>query len=159
MEFTIGFSSPKDFRIGSSAIKSILKTPYSHVYIKVLDDCTGNYIVYEAAYGYFHCLEYNNFKDHNIVDKEFTYNISQSEYTQILKYSQNLLQKKYGYMAIIGIYLKDKLGIKGIGDDDDKRIICSEYAYNVLRILGMLDKVENADYITPLDVRNLVDKL
>jgi len=158
MKITIGFSSPKDFKIGSYGIKKILNTPYSHVYIKVLDDCTGNYIVYEAAYGYFHCLEYDNFKAHNNIDKEYTYNITQDEYTQIMKYSQKLLQKKYGYMTVIGIYLKGKFGLKGFGDDDDKTIICSEYAYNVLKALGMLDKIENADYITPLDVRNLVDK-
>lgn len=158
----IGFSTVKGFKIGSELIKLYQGfTCYSHVYVRLFDEEVKKWIVYEASYGDLHSIEFENLKEDNKICEEFEFDITEEQYIKIKDFCIQSLQKKYGFMTIVGILTKSLFGIK-LGNDGDKTYICSEFGTRILEIVGLLRYsmlAKTPDYMTPLDLYNITKHL
>lgn len=162
MKLVVGFSNPKDIKIASEVIKIYQgNTPYSHVYIRLYDNEINKWIVYEASYGYLHAISFDNFKEHNNIFHEFDFDIDIDQYLKVKDFCIDSLQKRYGFLTILGILTKRYLGIK-LGKDGDKTYICSEFGTRILEVTGVLDYKKlskTPDYMTPLDLYKITEKI
>lgn len=141
---------PKYPTIASRSIRWRLGTPYSHVaiavYIRRLDD----YRVYQASNGDINTVLLENFLKHNHVIKSCTDSMNEESYTKTIRYMERQTGKKYGVMTALAATFEFARKM-GIGNDDDTRFICSEYAFRTRQQYKELCPKHNvdSDYVEP----------
>jgi len=156
----IGFSCPKKQKLTSVLIKTIEKTTFSHVYIKLYDPRIDSWIVYEASGLTTHCslAEDFYFKNNKIYEKELK-TTPQEKKLVLTKVYKNL-NKPYGIKQLLGLGLV-RLGslfgikIKNPFKDGNKTYVCSEYVGEVLITLGY--EIEDLDDLTPKGIYELLN--
>lgn len=151
----IGFSYPKEFKIGAYAIKSWMGTEYSHVYLR-FESSTPKVPsnVYHAAHGMVHFREFERFKETNIVIKEYCIEVSDQDRLDTLIDCMFLSGEVYGYSELVKILVTDiahSLGCK-IQTYNGKGYICSELVGDLLvsRLKLQFDKPMHL--LKPLDI-------
>lgn len=154
MRISIGLSY-KTKSFFSWLIRLYQKTKYSHTYIRI-ETRTFDLILDATSRGvslknYKDFTKNNNIIEEKILDQQF---LNEDDFASIVI---PLLGKKYGYITILGILLKN-FGIKGIGKDGNKSFICSELVARVLEKYIGID-TGTFDYITPKDIELLLELL
>lgn len=151
----IGFSYPKEFKIGAYAIKRWMGTEYSHVYLRFESsnpEVPSN--LYHAANGMVHFREFENFKKDNLIIKEYCVELSEQDRLETLIDCMYLSGEAYGYSELAKILLTDIahfLGIK-VETFNGKGYICSELVGTLLidRLKLKFDKPTHL--LKPLDI-------
>ena len=127
MKLTIGFSSPKKFKIGAKLIQLWMNKPYSHVYLK-FDHNSGRKSVYHAAHGMVHFIAYENFLKQNITIKEYEIEITQEQRAKLLDHCLDIAGDPYSVMELVQIAAVDLCNSLKIDiiPEDKHGYICSE---------------------------------
>ena len=156
----VGFSRPKKCGISSFLIRKWIGEEYSHVFIRFnlgIGDQKSD-VVFHAAHGMVHFKSFKNFKDENVVVKEYLVAVSDEELSAISDHCIDLAGDKYGYVELIKIALSDmsySLFKRQITFKNSRGYICSELVGEVLSSLGMkFDKPLNL-----LSPKNIEDAL
>lgn len=136
----IGFSYPKEFKIGAAAISYWLSSPYSHVYLRFESSKIPS-SVYHAAHGMVHFRSLENFAKENNIIKEYEIEISEEDRLKTLIKCMNLSGEKYGTKELLKIFISDlafAICGKVLVFKDSKGYICSELVGELCRdILGI----------------------
>lgn len=151
----VGFSYPKSFKPAAFVIKTWMGTKYSHVYLRFESSnpkVPSN--VYHAANGMVHFIEFENFKENNLIIKEYCIELSEEDRLDTLIDCMYKSAVKYGYSELFKIFLTDiahSLGIE-ISTYDGKGYICSELVGKLLidRLKLKFDKPTHL--LKPLDI-------
>lgn len=124
----IGFSYPKEFKIGAAGIAMWMNRPYSHVYVRFENNKIPS-TVYHAAHGMVHFREFENFKLENNIVKEYCIEISEETRKKLLIECVCLAGEKYGYSELCKIFTSDIIFActkKTVIFNNGKGYICSE---------------------------------
>lgn len=124
----IGFSYPKEFKIGAAGIAMWMNRNYSHVYLR-FESAKLPSNIYHAAHGMVHFREFENFKTENNVIKEYEIEVDSTKRTDILRCAMYLAGEKYGYVELGQIVYSDiiwNLFKKEIHFKNARGYICSE---------------------------------
>lgn len=148
MKILIGFSRPRKFNIISWLIRAYMGfTPYSHTYIRFYMPGIQRWVIYEASHGDVHFEEFTNWTSRSQVIEEYDLVLDERHWHEVLQFCIDNSNKLYGFLTLIGILLKKKLGFDG-----NKSFICSELVAKAIQI-------PNADdFITPAMVKEYVIK-
>lgn len=156
MQIIVGFSRAKSaFKFGSTAIQLAEKRKFGHAYIRYHSEEKQTDIVAQASHGFVNEMNFDIFKDTNIVVKEYKLECSQATFDVIMKFIGSKLGTKYSQMQIILIAIKKVLRFEVKQYNQDKYFICSEFAAIICHILGM-DVPKELDYFTPSDLDTLL---
>ena len=149
MKLKILFSNPKQFKLHNVLIRWFDRADYGHVAIEIVDTRTRQDMVYEISYGEGHWIDRAHWDERNNLVKEYTLDIGEFEYKEIVKLCNLSTQKGYGYLGVLGIAIRYVFGInRNIFADDDKTLICSEFVAIILWSIGIL-YCDNFELMTP----------
>lgn len=154
MRISIGLST-RAKSIFSWLIRLYQKTKYSHTYIRI--EMKSFDLVLDATAHGVTIRNYKDFKKKNKIIEEKVLDQQFISPDDLANTAVPFLGKKYGYLTLLGILLKD-LGIKNIGNDGTKSFICSELVARVLEKYIGID-TGSFDYITPKDIEILMELL
>lgn len=135
----IGFSSPKQFKIGAEAIKYWCNKPYSHVSVSWRSDKIDRVLVYHAAHGSVHFNSAQRFCDENKIVKSYDLDITEDQYIKLVAKCVDLAGIEYSKFELLKIFIKDigeRLGCNIQGFQNSKGYICSELLGELLLDLG-----------------------
>ena len=155
----IGFSrSRSPWRIGSKLIQIAEKRPFSHAYFRYTCSLSGKEIVNQASHGYINEMEYEIFKEDNIVVEEYQLTCTDCEYKELLEFLRSNLGRKYSQKQIFVIGCMKVLGIKkNVYVDGDKMDICSEWVAKGAKLISYITQLPAIlDTYTPSDLREYV---
>lgn len=142
----VGLSRPRGFAPLSYLIRLFLGTSYSHTYVEIDE------VIYHATGRGVVKADKNKFLKKNKVVKEYEFNVDKVE---VLLICLLYVGKKYGYLTLLGILLKEMFGIK-IGNDDNKTFICSEFVGMILEIVFDVE-LGDQNYFTPKDIEEKIE--
>lgn len=154
----IGFSYPKEFKIGAWLISKWIGRPYSHTYI-YWEDNQGREIVFQAAHGTVHMIMLDNFLIENIIIEEYSLNITDEGYQHLRDYCYFNSGFRYSYLDLIYVVIYDlslKLGIKFLPKNPDG-FICSELVSVALALVFGFKLPKPSYLMTPADVEKLLE--
>lgn len=150
---SVGFSRGAKPSIVGRAIMRVMRTPYSHTYIRLHDSDE----VFEAEFVGVRTMPYTEWLQDSIVVEEVEIEITDERYKKLLKFIDESEGKRYAVIQLLMI-LWHKLGGKVIYDNSDSMYICSELVARALAdILGIKD--DELDLITPRVIYQLVKAL
>ena len=158
-KITIGLSAHTPFNLFSSVIKFLLKTPYSHAYIKFYDERIDRTLVYQASGLTVNLMNIETFNSDENVFKEYTIEIPEDIYYKSLTFCYDQLGKPYDMKMIVNIFFYILFSIKLFRGDGTKAYVCSELVGYVLKMIGILPAEYNLDFYTPRDVFVTMEKL
>jgi len=160
MKMYIGFSRPIKNKWLSSIIMETEKRNYSHVFIKLLDQETGQWMIYQASQGFVNYQSFDKFLEKNVVQEEYELVLTNETYKNIKSYCNTLLGRRYGYLQIVNITIQKILKTKNVKYfmDYDKTFICSELGYNVIRLTYPVVLVDQ-DNVTPSDLNKHISSI
>lgn len=144
----IGMSYRKGFAPLSSLIRWWMNVSYSHTYVQIDE------MVYHATSKGVHCISREEFEKNNKTVKEYDFKDVDNNLVKMICLLH--MNKSYGYISLLGIFLRDLFGIKLLGADDNRTFICSEL---VGTIMEAVFKVELGDqnYFTPRDIEEKIE--
>lgn len=154
MIITIGFSKPsnKFFPIFSWAVRAVLKTPYSHVYMKFHSDSLSRDIIYEAVGKGVRFVGLKQWSKKAIPVKEFQIDINQEQYLRLMQYCIDMSGISYGTVQNLGTFIAMVFNLKkNPFENGNSQIVCSELIADILEQLGYKFE-EDKDIITPKDI-------
>ena len=138
MMLTIGFSTPKEFKLFPWLIRKFEGVNYSHCFLVVNSESLGRDLVYEAS---IHNVTFNNydlFKKKNHIPVKAFINIDRTKKKQLLQRCIDYLGKPYGYKTVLGMALARIFGIKPKWLDGEKSYICNELVGQILQeVIGL----------------------
>jgi hypothetical protein len=156
MKIIVGFSRAKSiFKFGSTAIQLAEKRNFGHAYIRYFSEEKQSEIVAQASHGFVNEMNFDIFKDTNIVVKEYEIVCTPEQFKLVMKFIGSKLGVLYSQMQIILIAIKKVLRFEVKEYNRDKYFICSEFAAIICSILGM-DVPTELDYFTPSDLDTLL---
>ena len=151
----IGFSTPINFKIGSSLIRLFEKSDFSHIYIKMEPSEKSKLPfskVFQASHGDVNCMEFEVFKSKNKIIHEYEIIITDKEYYDVATWLWLQLGKPYGFAQLVAIAFNNNF----LGNNDNK-FICSELAGMVLRDYLGYNINDNLDYIGLNDIKDILE--
>lgn len=162
-QIAIGFSTPKSFKLFPWAIRKVLNTPYSHVYICFYSSAYERAIVYQASGFSVNMLGRARFDLIETVVAEFELPVSDELQKKIIQTAIDTCGKPYGTLHIIGlvIYLVAKkcgLGLKAPPFLSTTTEICSQLGAEILKELSQKYSAIDPTTATPFDVFNILNK-
>lgn len=155
----IGFSTHRKFNILSWLICKVLKTDFSHVYVKWYSSKLDRWLIYQASGLKVNFVGQPLFLEDNKPVAEFLVKTTAAEKTDIMATAVDLAGKPYGMKQLIGmawVYLCHAFGkrVRNPYSDGSKTFICSELAAAILVKLGT--KIEDLDSISPKDLYDIL---
>lgn len=162
MSVYIGFSTPKNFKVGAEAIKLWQQRPYSHVYIRFESLKSGiPSTVYHAAHGMVHFITQQNFLKTNDVVKEYEILVSPEQRREILIHCMNIAGENYSTIELVQIVMADvwyTLTKSQAVFIDSKGYICSELVGKIgVSCLGWQFDMP-LSLLKPVDIDNYLRK-
>jgi hypothetical protein len=152
----IGFSKSKSiWKVGSQVIRIAEKRDFSHAYIRYKCILTGVDIVAQASHGYVNEMNFEIFKEHNVVVEEYELTCTQEQYIDTIKFIRTNLGRDYSTLQILLIGIKKLLKFEVKVYNKDKQFICSEFAARICEMTGVTVPTY-LDYFTPSDLNTLV---
>jgi hypothetical protein len=131
----IGFSYPKEFKVGAKAIAWWTGANYSHVYLRFESSKIPS-SVYHAAHGMVHFRSLDNFSKENYIIKEYEIELGEESRLKTLIRCMNLAGEKYGTSELVKIFISDvAFAICGklLVFKDSNGYICSELVGELCR--------------------------
>lgn len=152
----IGFSRSKSpWKVGSQAIQLSEKRDFSHAYIRYTCTLTGVDVVAQASHSYVNEMNFDIFKEHNIVVEEYELPCTENDYISVLKFIRTNLGVDYSKLQIFFLAIKKLLRFEVKVYNRDKQFICSEFAARICEITGIRVPT-HLDYFTPSDLNTLI---
>lgn len=156
-KITVGFSTSKIWNPFSALIKFWWGTEYSHVYLRY-DSVGGNKEVLEASGFSVKVKDIQQWQVLNRTVREYTFEVSDSEYLKVMQSLRPLLGKPYGWKQILGIIVAEAFGLdRNPLADGSRSFICSELAYRFLLVIGIVPTVHNVDKLSPYDIEQFIN--
>lgn len=155
---TFGFSRSIGCKPFSKAIQLIENRPYSHVYIKYIDELTGDAMVFQASHGDVNVVPESRFLEKNIIVEEYEMEVSEEVYLRIRKKMNSLLGLQYSFIQILNITVQKIFKSKDIKlvVNGDKQFICSELGF-VLLEEAYPKVIADQDSVTPSDFNRIIN--
>lgn len=155
---TFGFSSNKQCKPFSVAIQLIEKRPYSHAYVKYIDELTGDVMIFQASHGDVNVISGCRFLENNIILEEYEMEVSEEIYLNIRKKMNSLLGLSYSFLQILNITVQKIFKSKDIKlvINGNKQFICSELGFVILEE-ARPDIIEDQDSVTPSDFNKIIN--
>lgn len=150
----IGFSYPKEFKIGAKAIAWWTSSPYSHVYLRFESSKIPS-SVYHAANGMVHFREFDNFTKDNHIIKEYEIELNDDHRLQTLIRCMKLSGEKYGTAELVKIFISDiafAVCEKIFIFQNSKGYICSELVGELCRDMLGLSFEKPLFLLKPIDI-------
>jgi hypothetical protein len=102
----IGFSYPKEFKLGAASIAWWIEKSYSHVYLR-FEYLNSKDAIFHAAHGMIHFRSVDNFKRDNDVIKEYEIELTQLEHDNFFDDCMDLAGEVYGTIELPKILISD----------------------------------------------------
>lgn len=158
----IGFStSNHNFAIGAEAIKLFMNRPFSHTYFKYKDDLYTDHTIFHAIGKGLSYVSENMFIVNNKIIKEFSFEIENNLYHELLIFCHKNAGIKYGFLQNIGVAIvkiANKLGFKINKNPLNDGVNCSEIMFYILKHVygNWINKDPNL--VDPEDVYNFLEQ-
>lgn len=154
---TLGFSRPKKWKLFAQIIMFTYGIPYDHVYIRYRSDKFDRDLIYQASSIMVNFMGEILFEEENVIVKEFKFQISDDERTEMIRYAIDNAGKPYGILSAIGlgiVRLAEIFGkkIKNPFGDGNKTYICCELGSYVLEQYAHINIPFDLDTISPKDL-------
>lgn len=158
MKITFGFSKNKHCKPFSTIIQLVEKRDYSHVYIKFVDELTGDKLVFQASHGLVNIVAEEHFLKESIIVEEYEMSVTLDVYLSIRKKMNSLLGVSYGFTQLFNILLQKifKSNDLKLIENGDEQFICSEIGYVILKE-AYPTIVADQDNITPSSFNKLIN--
>lgn len=157
-QLTVGFSTHKGLSIGSKLIRLWMNTTFSHTYLYFKLQELDQYTVFHAVGTGPQFISKDTFLLHNIIIREFSFNVSEEQYHTILnKCHQASGRLKYGYLQNLGLVLARLFKRKN--NLFDAGVNCSEWIADCIIEIDpeAFSKFNDLNLVTPKDVYNYLD--
>ena len=154
-KITIGFSTPKKFKLGSFLIRKFEGSEYSHIFIKMNASPKSPLPfakVFQASHGDVNAIAYDVFKKDNHIFHEYELEIEDDKYYEVATWLWFQLGKPYGFTQLLGIAFKVKMS-----NNKEDRFICSELAGMILKEYLCFDISKSLDYISLDDIKKILE--
>lgn len=153
----IGFSRPRSFPVMSWVIKTVERTSYSHVYMRIYIDQLDKSVVYHAANLNIHFIGFKQFDKKNETVHEFALKIDDKQKMQIISFCVDEAGKPYGFWQLIGIGVVKFVKIfgkkiKNPFASKDRTQVCSEAIGLILQRYFNIEIDKCLDLLTPKDL-------
>lgn len=150
----VGFSYPKEFKVGAKAIAWWIDAPYSHVYLRFTYS-KGKDAIFHAAHGMVHFRSVDNFLRDNNSIKEYKIEMSDECHEQFFDECMDLAGEDYSVLELTKILTSDIAFWalkKEIHFNDSKGYICSELVGSLLGNRLQLDISKPLFLLKPNDI-------
>lgn len=158
----VGFSRPKSgFVPFSQAIRAVLGTTYSHVYVKFKSDSFNRVLIYQASHLAVNFVGEDRFNDSAVTVAEFELDVSDETFKQTIQFAIDKAGVPYGMSQIFGILYVKALGLFGVKaknpfPNGSGNYICSELVAQILKEIIGLKIEKDLDLIDPKEVYELL---
>lgn len=162
-QIIIGFSTTKNPLSGM--IRVIEKIPYSHTYIKFYSSKFKRDIVYHASKFGIQMLGSKRFGQHVKVIEEYTLEVSEDAYENMISYCIDFAGYPYAYLQLIGMLFVKLFRLKKNPFGNGRTaLVCNEFAADVLKSgnivtinkdLEVLGLKEFHDIVAPLGKKEI----
>lgn len=158
MILTFGFSKSKGCKPFSKAIQLVEKRPYSHVYIKYVDEFTKDVMIFQASHGEVNIVSECVFLKSNIIIEEYEMQVLPIVYMTIRKKMNSLLGLKYSILQILNISLQKIFQTKDIKlvANGNEQFICSELGFVILKE-AYPKVIADQESVTPSDFNKIIN--
>lgn len=147
MKIFIDFSRPTHSSIFSLAIRTFLRTEYSHASIRL--NLLTIPMVGEASKAEVGMSQYESWEKGHKVLSTFEVEVTQEEFQKILFRLFSVLRKPYSIASIFMIVSRSVFKMKASTVDGNRKFICSELiAFLLSEIIG----IPSSDFLTPKDL-------
>lgn len=147
---TIGLSYPNHFKIGACAISLYTHRLYSHALVYWDSPSIQETLVYQASLGMVHFCSMENFKQNNDIIKEFKLNLTDNQFTKLVKKCVQLAGIEYSKLELLNIFLDQTLKKDILGDQPG--FICSELVADLLEEIFNKPFPKPKYLVTPADI-------
>jgi hypothetical protein len=156
-----GFSTPKSSNPFSWLIRIVDKSKFSHAYIRIFDDYSQRWIIYQASGIVVNCIGVKQFNSIENICVEFEIPISIDKKIKTVQFAIDLLGTPYGIKTILGIGIVKLAHIFGKRienpfADGNKSMVCSKLTACILDEIIIGSKVIDPEVATPTDVYNFL---
>lgn len=135
----VGFSRPKKFSIGSTAIRIAENSPFSHAYIRWHANGIERDMIYQASHGMVHFVSGESFDKDAETVVSYYIDLADEQFKNVVRKCVDLAGTKYGTLALAGMGFERATGIKSPFRDGNKTFVCSELVGEVLKQCGIAD--------------------
>jgi len=158
MKITFGFSRSIGCKPFSKAIQLVEKRPYSHVYIKYVDELTKDVMIFQASHGDVNVVSESMFLASNVIIEEYEMQVLDSVYMTIRKKMNSLLGLKYSTLQILNIAIQKIFQTKDIKlvANGNEQFICSELGYVILEE-AYPKVIADQESVTPSDFNKIIN--
>jgi hypothetical protein len=156
MKLRIAFSRPKKFNIASAAIMVFTNCKFSHALIKWRSENLDTDMIYQASHGMAHFMCGKRFSSSNIIVAEYEFNLTDEQFTAVMKKCVQLAGTKYGTLQLIGMGAERLTGVKNPWRDASKTFVCSELVGEILKQLGLIDSTLDLELGGPRELEQAV---
>lgn len=158
MKIIVGFSRAKScFALGSKVIQLVEKRPYSHVFVRYIHPITNIALVTQASHGMVNMMNFDLFQEHNVVVKDYHFDVPPEKYKKFLEFLHKNIGKPYSKWQLVLIGIKKIFGVELHMYNKDKEFICSEWGARILEVLDIVNTCDE-DYLTPSNLDSLINK-
>lgn len=160
----VGFSRPPNkFVPFSDAIRFILGTPFSHVYLKFKVDSFDRVLIYQASGLAVNFMAEQRFLAKEIIVAEFQFEVLEATFNETMQFAIDQVGVPYGILQIFGILYTKALGLIGIRvknpfPNGRSNYVCSELVAQILKEIMGLDVEYDLDLITPKEIFEFLQK-
>lgn len=154
----VGFSrSTKHFSPFSKGIQLWDNCDYSHVYFQFESSKYNVSMIYQASSTMLNYMSKDVFLQHNEVIYEFTLEITDEQYFQIMQNCMKSAGLAYGIKQIFGIIIADIFKLNKNIFSDPEKYVCSEWVAEQIELLDYKFN-KSLDLIKPIDVFKVLKK-
>lgn len=157
-KLVIGFSKPANqfMPIFSWLIRLVMRTPYSHVYIKFYEANYDRMIIFQASGTKVNFIRFESFLEKEEVVREFYLDISDESFKKLVQDAIDTLGKPYSMLQILNslIYVvcrKNPFDNHIIGFD------CSKLVQIFLKKELGFEMLKDEDVVTPKDIYKFLE--
>jgi len=159
MKIFIGFSAPNKWEPFSWLIQSIESRQYDHVYIRVQDPITQNWMIFQASSLMVNMESATTFLTKNVSYKEYEYDCTDAQFKMLWNFIDSELGTPYSLIEDFGILLMKIFKLKNnpftAGTSEE---FCSKLGATVCQMLG-LNIPEDASSIDPSALDTILGNL
>lgn len=158
----IGFSkSKKKFPVFSWAIKAILGTHFSHVYVKFYSNHHKRWLIYQASGTQVNFMAEEHFNNLNEMTDEFELEITPQSKFDMMCFCIDNAGAPYSIKDVIAIFLNEVCPnfcgfVKKLLNDGKHGYVCSELVGYILQDYANISIDKDYDLLTPKDIYKLL---
>ena len=113
-------------------------------------------MIYQASSTMLNYMSKPIFLTHNEIIKEFTLELSNEQYFNLMKTCMSHAGLEYGILQVFGIIIAETLSLQENPFADEEKYICSEWVAEQLETLGYkFDK--DLDLVKPIDIYDVLE--